>query len=325
MNGRRLLITGCDGFIGQHVAREARAQGWTTIGVSRAATPLAEVDERIELNLLAPDAEDRLVRAMGGAEAVVHAAARVQLFGRAAPVIADNVASTRSVLGAAARAGAPRVVFLSSACVLFEPFDQPGLREDAALPARCMNGYAESKKRCEGLVAEYPGSWAILRPQAVIGPGDRTLLPPVLAAARSGRWRWIGRRDAASTDLLSVGNLVEYSVRAAGLPEATGVFHLSDGEVVPIETLFRQVFEALSIRVAEKRVSSRSARALALAVETPMRWLAPAIAPPLTAFGVEVLTRTRTLDRTRTLRYLGPPSRTLREGLDRALETFASG
>lgn len=325
MSQKTLLITGCDGFIGQHVARAARAGGWRTRGVTRSpvsTAPATPLDDRVQLDLLAPDAEDRLTDAMDGVTAVIHAAARVQLFGRPAPVIRDNVATTTRVLSAATRAGQPRLVFLSSASVLFEARDQPGLREDAAFPKRCMNGYAESKKRCETLVRGYAGSSAILRPQAVIGPGDRTLLPPVLAAARSGRWRWVGERDAAATDLMSVANLAAYCIRAAERPDATGVFHLSDGETVPIEELFRHVFDALGIRVGERRIRASTARHLARIVETPLRWVAPRVEPPLTLFGIEVLIRTRTLDRARTLSYLGDPEHGVWQGLQRAIETL---
>ena len=319
MTKRTLLLTGCDGFIGQHVAKAARRDGWRVVGVSRSQGAAAEVDERVRLDLNAGDAEERLVAAMEGAAAVVHAAARVQLFGRAAPLIQENLDVTSKVLRAATRAGQPRMVFLSSASVLFERREQRELKEDAPLPARCLGGYAESKKRCEEAVSAYAGSAAILRPQAVIGPGDRTLLPPVLEAARSGSWRWMGRRNGAETDLMSAGNLAEYCIRAAERPAATGVFHLSDGESLSIEALFRQVFSALYLRVGEKRLSRPIAKLIAATCEWPLRLIAPRREPLLTDFAVEVLTRTRTLDRTRTLRWLGPPAAPLAEGLDAAI------
>ena len=323
MRERSMLLTGCDGFIGGHIASTARAQGWRVVGVSRTglekARASATVDERVTLDLTDGDAEERLVAALDGVDAVVHAAARVQLFGRAAPVIAENVAVTERVMRAAARAGSPRVVFLSSASVLFERKEQKGLREDATPPRRCVNGYAESKKRCERVVEAYRGSSAILRPQAVIGPGDRTLLPPVVAAATGPSWRWMGTRDGAETDLISVGNLAEYCVRAAERSEATGVFHLSDGESEPIEQLFRRVFSALGLEVSEKRISRSAAKFVARTCEWPLWLVAPNREPLLTEFAVEVLTRTRTLHRARTLAQLGEPLATFRDGLEKAI------
>ena len=318
-----MLLTGCDGFIGRHIANAARARGWRVVGVSRTSLGPeragAAVDERVTLDLTAGNAEERLVAALDGVDAVVHAAARVQLFGRAAPVIAENVAVTESVMRAAARAGSPRVVFLSSASVLFERKEQRGLREDAMPPRRCLNGYAESKKRCERVVETYAGSSAILRPQAVIGPGDRTLLPPVIAAATGPSWRWLGARNGAETDLISVGNLAEYCIRAAERSEATGVFHLSDGESEPVEQLFRRVFSALGLEVSEKRISRSAAKFIARACEWPLWLMAPNREPLLTEFAVEVLTRTRTLDRARALAQLGEPPVTLHDGLEAAI------
>lgn len=322
MTARTLLLTGCDGFIGRHVARAARESGWRVVGVTRSLQPVAEVDERVLVDLNAAGAEEALVSAMEGATAIVHAAARVQLFGRAAPVIAENLKVTGKVIRAAERAGRPRLVFLSSASVLFERREQRGLMEDAPLPNRCLNGYAESKKLCEGVVSAYDGSSAILRPQAVIGPGDRTLLPPVLHAARKGSWRWMGQRNEAETDPMSVRNLAAYCLRAAERPEARGVFHVSDGESVPIEALFRRVFEAVDLRVTEKRISTPVAKLLAKACEWPLRLCAPRVEPFLTDFAVEVLTRTRTLHRTRTLAQLGPPSVPLEQGVRAAIEAL---
>lgn len=319
MTKRTLLLTGCDGFIGRHVTRAAREGGWQVVGVTRSSEPAATPEERLYLDLNAADAEDRLVEAMPGVEAIVHAAARVQLFGRAAPVIAENVAVTEKVVRAAERAGFPRLVFLSSASVLFERREQRDLREDAAPPTRCLNGYAESKKRCETLVRAYGGSSAILRPQAVIGPGDRTLLPPVLEAARKGSWRWMGRPDEAVTDPMSVRNLAEYCLRAAERPEATGVFHLSDGEPRSIEGMFRQVFGALGLQVGERRMSRLALKLFAGLTERPLRLCAPHVEPPLTDFAVEVLTRTRTLHRTRTLEHLGVPLHSSERGLQEAI------
>ncbi len=134
MTARTLLLTGCDGFIGRHVARAARESGWRVVGVTRSLQPVAEVDERVLVDLNAAGAEEALVSAMEGATAIVHAAARVQLFGRAAPVIAENLKVTGKVIRAAERAGRPRLVFLSSASVLFERREQRGLMDSNTLP-----------------------------------------------------------------------------------------------------------------------------------------------------------------------------------------------
>jgi len=317
-----MLLTGCDGFIGSHVARVARRSGWTVAGITRTTGGTAEVDQRMVLGPLSSRAPAGISKAVQRLDEVGHAAARVQLSGRPAPITRDNLASTKRLLDACARANRPDFVFLSSASALFEPRDQVGLTEDARLPARALGGYAASKGLCEELVLKYPGRSAILRPQAVIGPGDRSLMPQVLRAVRAGGWRWIGPPNGAATDLCSVENLAQACVSAADNVDATGVFHLSDGEALPMEAMFRTVFDALGLAPAEKRVPLGVALAAATAIETPLRWLRPRYEPPVTRFAVEVLGRTRTLDRSRALSDLGAPRITLSQGLDQAIDAL---
>ena len=309
-----LALTGASGFIGGHVAGAAEARGWRVTRISRSA-----VDGGIDLE--DPRCDGALEDALRGADAVVHAAARVQHFGRRQPIIRANVGMTERVVRAAEAVGAPRFVFLSSASVLFEAHDQLGLREDAPMPRRWLSGYAESKARSEEALAAYAGSSAVLRPQAVIGPGDRGLLPPIIDAARSGRWRWLGGQRDAETDLMSVKNLAEYVCAAASSAEATGVFHMSDGLVLGIRSVLAEVFDALGVDAGERRLSQGTALRLAGALETAWRLVAPRVEPPLTRFAVEVLTRSRTVDRTRTLGHFGPPLESFEEGLRLAIQS----
>ena len=69
-----------------------------------------------------------------------------------------NVDGTRNVLAEAARAGLIRVVYVSS------------LGADQG-----ESGYHRSKRSAEDLVREYRGSWTILRPGNVYGPGDEQI------------------------------------------------------------------------------------------------------------------------------------------------------
>lgn len=322
----RVLITGCHGFIGSHLVRGAARHGYEVIGVDHVGPRDgdAQAPGWVQCDLTSPTAPETIAEAVGSVDAVVHTAARVQLFGFRRPIVRDNVASTANVLASARRSGAPKVIFYSSASVLFGLGDQINLREDAAFERPALNGYAASKRAGEELVRGYEGPWAIFRPQAVIGARDRTLMPPILRAARSGKWSWIGPKDRAHVDLLSVDNLVDWTYACAKGTDATGVFHLSDGDARSIEGLFRQIFEGLGVEVGEKRISRAAALAAAAAVEWPMRMLMPRTEPPITRFGVEVLTRSRTVDTTRACRILGAPGISFEQGLQRMLASHGS-
>lgn len=169
---RLVAITGATGFIGWHVARRFREQGWQVRALvrpeSRGAVPdgVERRSTRFERSPLGD--------AMHGAQLVVHLAAAIKArspedFARA------NVALTADVARAAAGAGA-RLVHISSLAVTGpgQVTNPPG--EDD--PPRPIGDYGESKRQSEMVVRGIAGlEWTILRPTLVYGPRDRLFLP----------------------------------------------------------------------------------------------------------------------------------------------------
>ena len=100
-----------------------------------------------------------LERLSEGADAIVHVAGVINAFDRAG-FDAGNVVGTANVLAAVRKSGVRRFVHVSS------------------LSARepDLSHYGASKARSEELVRESGLNWAIVRPPAVYGPGDRETL-----------------------------------------------------------------------------------------------------------------------------------------------------
>jgi nucleoside-diphosphate-sugar epimerase len=113
--------------------------------------------------------EGALARLCAGADVVIHAAGLVKAASRAA-FDAVNVAGSVRLARAAAAAGAPHVVFVSSLTA----------REPR------LSHYSASKHAAEQAMAEVLGGrLTVIRPCAIYGPGDRELLPVFRAAAVS--------------------------------------------------------------------------------------------------------------------------------------------
>ncbi|MDO9397721.1 MAG: NAD(P)-dependent oxidoreductase, partial [Herbiconiux sp.] len=221
----RVLVTGASGFVGGALlARLTADPAFSAIGIGR--RPLPELAGYRVVDLAAPDAEARLSTlrpdparpdsALFVPDVVVHAAARSSPWGTRAEFERENVGITRTLLRwAESLPRAPRVVHLSTASVLYRARDQRGLRGD--LPARepFVSEYARSKAAAEELVRAYPGEWVVLRPRAVFGPGDSTVFPRLLAAARSGRLPRlrVPRAGPVLSDLVHIDTLVEAIVR----------------------------------------------------------------------------------------------------------------
>ncbi len=121
-------------------------------------------------------------------DVVIHAAARALPWGSKADFETQNVAATQNVADfCTPEKGAPgSFTFRRARCFTGRRINSAS-RRGTPIGPRFLNRYAETKYTGERLVREFPGSWAILRPRAVFGPGDTVLFPRILEAARRGK------------------------------------------------------------------------------------------------------------------------------------------
>ena len=144
MTRRRLkvLVTGSAGLVGSRVCVDLRERGDQVVEYDR-------VDSRDILDAGALDA------AMQACDAVVHGAALLGEAGQSdEDILAVNLRGTENVLGSAERAGARRVVFLSSVDVLgvFKGERAPDyLPLDDDHPCYAATAYGVAKLRAEAL------------------------------------------------------------------------------------------------------------------------------------------------------------------------------
>ena len=160
----KLAITGGTGFVGGHLLGLALAAGHQVQALTRRSQPARDGVTWIDGALDRPESLDRLVE---GADAVIHVAGVLNARD-AAGFETGNVAGTTAMLVPAEKAGVSRFVHVSSLA--------------AREPKLSM--YGASKARSEALVEASPLSFAIVRPPAVYGPGDRETLELFRMAAR---------------------------------------------------------------------------------------------------------------------------------------------
>lgn len=152
----KLAITGGTGFVGSHLLDVAIAGGHEVKALTRRDQPARDGVEWISGDLQTPRALELLV---GGADAVIHVAGTINAP-NAKLFEAGNVGGTLAMLAAATAGGVRRFVHVSSLAA----------REPK------LSLYGGSKARAEELVHGCGLDWAIVRPPAVYGPGDRETL-----------------------------------------------------------------------------------------------------------------------------------------------------
>lgn len=309
----KLLLTGASGFIGGRFMQRFRGTpGLDLLGVGRRA--LVDTDYRA-MDLSRPFDLDF------APDVVIHAAALSSPFAPRREYLRHNVDATRHVVDWCRAHGLPKLIYISSSSVHYRPRDQLGIREDDPIGPAFANTYAETKAAGETLVRDYPGAWTILRPRAVFGPGDTVLFPRLLAAAERGRLPRIVRDGPPAVgDLISVDALADYMLRAAQRPDAVGAFNLSHGEPVEMQAFIADIFRRLDLPPPTRTVSYRVARTAAHAAELAWTLLPLRGEPPVTRFGIDVLSFSKTFDIAKARSVLGAPSQTLAEGV----ETFVA-
>jgi nucleoside-diphosphate-sugar epimerase len=189
-----VFITGASGFIGGKLAeRLLAAQRPVRVLARRELPELA----RLGAEVVRGDLHDPAALAAGcaGVETVFHVAGRVGVWGPAEDFFRVNVEGTRNVIAACRAARVPRLVYTSSPSVVFNGGDLAGVDESAPLCTRAPCAYPTSKAAAERLVAEANGrelKTVSLRPHLVWGPGDRNVVPRVLALARRRKLKIVG-------------------------------------------------------------------------------------------------------------------------------------
>ena len=255
----RVLVTGATGFLGGHVIRAlgpdvAIAQGRDPAKCDELRASGFEV---LQHDLTKPIAASPKV------EAIVHCAALSAAFGPRKSFVAANVDATRHVVAFAQRMKVRRFVHISSPTIYFAMADRLNLDENASLPPP-INHYAATKRQAELIVQAAPDIGPlILRPRGIYGPGDKTLLPTLLKAAR--RPFPLLRGGAAKIDLTYVDDVVR-AIQCA-LREDTQldgqVFNLSGGQVLPVRDIVTQTCAAAGITARWRAVPLAPALALA--------------------------------------------------------------
>lgn len=300
MTGRRVLVTGATGFIGQHVANALLAKGDSIVATGRNHATLEMLRQR-GMSIQAVDlVRDNLESLMSGVDAVVHCAALSSPWGKRNDFFEANVVATRRLLAAAARAGVTRVVHLSSPSIYHRDADQFDIPEAFSPPQAWITPYAETKWLAEMEVrsaCQAGPQAAILRPRAVFGPGDRAIFPRLLALARKGRFPLLNGGQAM-IDVTYIDNMVQAVNRAleSVLPSQVMTFNISNAEPTSVRTLLDLLFEATQLNVRYLRMQRGTALRIASVVERVASLLPGRPEPPVTRYKLGVLAWSQTLD-----------------------------
>ena len=306
----KILITGASGFVGSSFCHQHAQRDDVEIrGLGRREMDLPGY---IRADLTMP------LKLDWSPDVVIHAAARSSPWGGLAEFQQQNVLATKQVLDFCETKKVRKLVYISSSSVYYREGDQLGMTEQTPIGPEFVNHYARTKFEGEEVVHGFSGMWCVLRPRAVFGPRDTVLFPRLLHAARQRRMVSITRPGPpAIGDLIYIDTLCDYMLRAALDPAVAGEFNLTNNEPVEIQAFIAEIFSSLGLPPVKRAIPKAKAMRVAWLLEKVFGLIMPWKEPPITRFGVEVLSSSKTFDVGKSLRVLGQPSVGLEEGLRR--------
>ena len=302
------FVTGGSGFVGTALIRRLAADGWTVRALARSPEAEAKVRkagaEAVRGDLLDAGALGRGAR---GADVAFHSAARLGDFGPWKEFRRVNVDGTKAVIAACRAAGVKRLVHVGTEAALMHGQPLVAVDEHYPLALRSRAPYSATKAAAEAAVIGANGAGletVVVRPRFVWGAGDTTLLPIIVAMARSGRLRWIGGgRQLTSTT--HVANTVEGLVLAAERGVPGNAYFVTDGSPVVFREFVGALLATQGVQAPEGEVPLWAARALARVCELGWRVLPLPGDPPVASFAVWASGLEATIDDTKAREQLG--------------------
>lgn len=308
------VVTGAAGFLGRAFSAALAARGDTVRGLDVRPGPKVTVAD-----VSRPGAWCEVLR---GADLVVHCAAVVGEQSDPATAWRVNVDGTRTVLDAAARAGAGRVLALSSTAVHGSDFAD-GVDETG--PVRMTgNPYTDTKVAAEhqALMAAAAGRVpvTIVRAGDVYGPhSTQWTVRPVELLRRNLFVLVDGGHGILSPTY--VDDLVEGALAVATAPSGAGeVFHVTGGGGVEAVEFFGHYARMLD------RPLRMLPTAAAVALTTPVERITRSLgfAPPFSSRALEFVTHPGTYSIAKITGTVGwRPRVTLDEGMARTRDWLA--
>lgn len=189
----RVFLTGGTGLVGRHCAEEFAARGIELRALIRPTSDRSHL-EAFGCDLVVGDISDpdSLSGLMTGCEVVVHCAAQLGGSGATWEVHErTNVFGTRAIVAESLRSNVTRLVHVSTVAV----YGRPDLHSTLPINEESPFGFAgerpshyeRSKRLSESIVREVDPdrlAWVIVRPDIVVGEGDRLFTPRVVRFSR---------------------------------------------------------------------------------------------------------------------------------------------
>ncbi len=296
----KLIITGATGFIGRNLAEGFHTAGHEVLATGRSLAVGAELEQAgIDFKPADITNQNDLIGALSNADCLIHCAAKAGDWGKYSEFHKSNVVGTRNVLTACSQHRIGKMIFISSPSVYFNGVDRFDIREDEPLPDPLLGHYARTKRisECELLdSAQKDIEVIILRPRAVYGPHDNTILPRILQMSKKRSFPLINNGQAL-VDVTWIDNLCLAIKQCITADDGVWgqVYNITNGDPLIIRDWFAFILETFDRPFKPRNIPVPAADAIAGLMEFLSALPFGPSRPSMTRFSVGYMTRSMTL------------------------------
>jgi 2-alkyl-3-oxoalkanoate reductase len=331
---RSSLVTGGCGFLGRAVVDALAERGDIVTVLDHRIDPWRSDVQFVRADICDPRV---VVDALAGQDVVFHSASLVHTkHNRLEQVRAVNIDGTRNVLRGCQEAGVPRLVYVSSASVVYDGRDIINGDERLPYAPSFPAPYAETKRIAEEEVLQANGQRGVMtcaiRPHVVFGPGDTRLVPAILGRARDGKLKFrVGTGEKKLSDFTYVTNVVDAMLAAdqhltPGSPVGGQAYFITNGEPMSFWEFVAQVLPPLGYRpptLSIPRSVAYAAAAVREAFDTYVRGGTLNAEEGLSRFAIRYICSHHYFSHAKATRELGyVPRVRMPEGIERAVAYF---
>ncbi|KAK7056739.1 erg26, C-3 sterol dehydrogenase [Paramarasmius palmivorus] len=274
------LVIGGSGFVGRHIVQQLLDRG-DTVSV------LDIVQRYHDVPFYSADISDQEQVASAlrrsGTTCIIHTASPPAGLSDPALYWKVNVDGTKAVIAAAVECGVKKLVFTSSAGVVFSGSDLIDVDERLPPPERPMDAYNESKAKAEEAVLAANGKNGLLtvalRPAGIFGPGDRQVMAGLYRVFEDRKTHFQIGDNNNLFDWTYVGNVAHAHLLAADkLDSPPPAPPLGPLEKLPLEPpalteaeleLLTRPLPSIDLTVGRHRIPTSEARPLGPYVTPP--------------------------------------------------------
>ncbi|KAJ7212165.1 C-3 sterol dehydrogenase [Mycena pura] len=272
------LVIGGSGFVGRHIVQQLVERG-------DAVSVLDIVQRYHDVPFYSADITDQgqvaAALRLSGTTCIIHTASPPAALKLEDPDLywRVNFGGTKAIIAAAVETGVRKLVYTSSAGVVFNGEDLIDIDERTSYPEKAMDAYTDSKAKAEAAVLAANGKDGLLtvalRPAGIFGPGDQQVMAGLYQVYERGQthfqigdntnlfdWTYVG--NVAAAHLLAADRLSDSPPAPVldDLPEMPK----SPAEVAPLtaeeEALVQYAVPPVNLTTGAHRVPTSAARPL---------------------------------------------------------------